>query len=188
MATRASRWYTILAACAYALICPALAFAGDTLLVHGHIYTGNPQMPWAESLAISGTRIDAIGTDKACTWPPDPFVGIEATVTRKVWRSADTAGIAGNPLDGAAQGGAVPTGAAYVPQERITVADAIRAYTQGSAYTSFADARVGTLKVGKEADLVVLSQNPFAVPPQAIAQTKVVTTIVAGKIVYSRSP
>jgi predicted amidohydrolase YtcJ len=39
------------------------AAASDTLLVHGHIYTGNAQAPWAEALAISGPRIDAVGTD-----------------------------------------------------------------------------------------------------------------------------
>lgn len=130
----------------------------------------------------------AFSSDWPCTWPPDPFVGIEQAVTRDVWRSKDTADILGNPLDGAAQGGAVRTGATYVPAERITVADAIRAYTQGSAYASFADASVGTLEVGKEADLVVLSQNPFTVPVQTIAQTRAVTTIVAGKVVYSASP
>jgi predicted amidohydrolase YtcJ len=130
----------------------------------------------------------AFSSDWPCTWPPDPFVGIEQAVTREVWRSPDTVGIAGNPLDGAAQGGAVKTGATYVPAERITVEDAIRAYTRGSAYAAFADARVGTLEVGKEADLVVLSQNPFTVPPQAIAQTRVAMTMVAGRVVYTDSP
>ena len=55
--------------------------------------------------------------------------------------------------------GAVRTGATYVSAERITAEDAIRAYTRGSAYASFADARVGTLEVGKEADLVVLDSR-----------------------------
>src|SRR5580698_6524050 len=41
------------------------AFAGDTLLVHGHIYTGNPRMPWASALSVSGTHIEAVGTDAA---------------------------------------------------------------------------------------------------------------------------
>jgi predicted amidohydrolase YtcJ len=62
---KASRWCTMLATCAFALISPPRVLASDTLLVHGHIYTGNPKKPWAESLAISGTRIDAIGSDKA---------------------------------------------------------------------------------------------------------------------------
>ena len=38
--------------------------ASDTVLIHGHIYTGNPKAPWAQALAITGTRIDAVGTDQ----------------------------------------------------------------------------------------------------------------------------
>jgi len=67
------------------------------------------------------------------------------------------------------------------------VEDAIKAYTQGSAYAAVADDKVGTLEVGKEADLAVLSQDPFAVPLEAIAQTRVLTTMVAGKVVYTAS-
>ena len=149
---------------------------------------GNP-LPtdrW-QSLLANGTSL-AFSSDWPCTWPPDPFLGIQQAVTRDVWRSPDTASIAGNPLDGAGQGGAVRTGGVYVPAERITVADAIRAYTQGSAYAAFLDSKVGTLAVGKEADLVVLSQDPFAVPPAAIAATRVVLTMVGGTIVYGKLP
>jgi hypothetical protein len=39
-------------------------FASDTILIHGHIYTGNPKAPWAQALAITGSRIDAVGTDQ----------------------------------------------------------------------------------------------------------------------------
>jgi predicted amidohydrolase YtcJ len=142
-----------------------------------------PTDRWRSFLA-SGAII-AFSSDWPCTWPPDPFVGIQEAATRQVWRSPDTAGIAGNPLDGAAQGGAVLTGAIYVPAERITVQEAVQAYTKGSAYAAFADDRVGTLEVGKEADLAVLSQDPFTVPPETIAQTRVLTTMVAGKVVYA---
>src|SRR5580693_7701364 len=41
----------------------AALLGSDTVLVHGHIYTGNPKAPWAQALAITGTRIDAVGTD-----------------------------------------------------------------------------------------------------------------------------
>src|ERR1022692_4273987 len=47
-----------------ALVSPALAIASDAILLHGHIYTGNPGMPWAEALAVTGTRIDAVGSDR----------------------------------------------------------------------------------------------------------------------------
>jgi predicted amidohydrolase YtcJ len=107
-----------------------------------------------------------------------------AVVMALGWRSADTANVAGEPLDGAGQGGAVVTGAVYVPAERISVADAVRAYTEGSAYAAFADDRVGTLEVGKLADLAVLSQDIFSAAPESIGKTRVVTTMVGGKIVY----
>jgi predicted amidohydrolase YtcJ len=130
----------------------------------------------------------AFSSDWPCTWPPDPFVSIQQTATRQAWKSADTANVAGEALDGAGQGGASVTGAIYVPEERISVADAVRAYTQGSAYAAFADDKVGTLEVGKLADLAVLSQDIFSAPLESIGKTRVVTTMVAGKIVYQAPP
>jgi predicted amidohydrolase YtcJ len=82
----------------------------------------------------------------------------------------------------------VTTGAIYVPTERVTVEQAIKAYTAGSAYAAFTDSKVGTLEKGKEADLAVLSQDLFTVPGESIAKTKVVTTMVAGKVVYTAAP
>jgi predicted amidohydrolase YtcJ len=137
-----------------------------------------------KSIADGGATL-AFSSDWPCTWAPDPFVGIQQAVTRQVWRSADTANVSGAPLDGAGQGGAVTTGAIYVPTERVTVEQAIKAYTAGSAYAAFSDSRVGTLEKGKEADLAVLSQDLFTVPAESIAKTRVVTTMVAGKVVYT---
>jgi len=77
------------------------------------------------SLQQSGAVL-AFSSDWPAPGPRSPFVSIQETATRQVWKSADTANIAGEPLDGAAQGGAVATGAIYVPEERITVADAVR--------------------------------------------------------------
>ena len=142
-----------------------------------------PSDRW-HSLEHSGATL-AFSSDWPCTWPPDPFVSIQQTVTRQIWRSADTDKIAGGSMDGAAQGGARPTGAVYVPQERISVEEALRAYTQGSAYAAFADTEVGTLEAGKLADLAVLSQNIFAAKPQEIGKTRVTMTLVGGKAVYS---
>jgi predicted amidohydrolase YtcJ len=139
------------------------------------------------SIASGGATL-AFSSDWPCTWAPDPFVGIQQAVTRQVWKSADTANVAGAALDGAGQGGAVITGAIYVPTERVTVEQAIRAYTAGSAYAAFSDSKVGTLEKGKEADLVVLSQDLFTVPAESIAKTKALTTMVAGKVVYTAAP
>ena len=61
---KTSCWQQSTGAIVLALICQSRAYASETLLVHGHIYTGNVKMPWAEALAVTRTRIDAIGTDK----------------------------------------------------------------------------------------------------------------------------
>ena len=145
-----------------------------------------PSDRW-HSLEQSGAVL-AFSSDWPCTWPPSPFVSMQEVATRQVWKSADTANVTGEPMDGAGQGGAVVTGAIYVPEERITVAEAVRAYTWGSAYAAFSDDRVGTLEVGKLADLAVLSQDIFSVPPETLGKTRVVTTMVGGKIVYSAAP
>ena len=142
-----------------------------------------PSDRW-HSLLQSGAVL-AFSSDWPCTWPPNPFVSIQEAATRQIWKSADTANVAGEPMDGAGQGGAVVTGAIYVPEERITVTDAVRAYTHGSAYAAFTDKQVGTLEVGKLADLAVLSQDIFSVPLETIGKTRVVTTVVGGKIVYT---
>jgi predicted amidohydrolase YtcJ len=145
-----------------------------------------PSDRW-HALEESGATL-AFSSDWPCTWPPSPFVSMQQTATRQVWRSADTADIASGPVDGAGQGGAVPTGATYVPNERIPVADAVRAYTQGSAYAAFADKDVGTLEVGKLADLAVLSQDIFTAPPETLGKTQVLMTLVGGKSVYGAAP
>jgi predicted amidohydrolase YtcJ len=79
----------------------------------------------------------------------------------------------------------VPTKDSYVPEERLTVVQAVNAYTQGSAYARFSDDRIGTLDVGKEADLAVLSQDIFSIKAEEIAKTKVVITMVGGKVVFA---
>lgn len=145
-----------------------------------------PTDRWHSFLA-QGTAL-AFASDWPCTFPPDPFLGIQQAVTREVWHSADTAGIAGNPFDGAGQGGAIRTGGSYVPEERISVGDALSAYTLGSARAAFFDDRVGTLEVGKLADLAVLSQDIFVVPSQSIAATRVLMTMVGGRVVYRQDP
>ncbi|WP_126427856.1 amidohydrolase [Brevibacillus marinus] len=72
------------------------------------------------------------------------------------------------------------------PQERITLAEALRAYTSVPAYGTFREHELGTLEVGKLADIVVLDRNLFAVPAEQILEAKVELTIVDGEIVYAR--
>ena len=135
------------------------------------------------SLQQSGAML-AFGSDWPCTWPPDPFVSIQETVRRQVWRSPSPNNVPGWIFDGAGQAGSVPTLEAYVPEEQITVEQAVNAYTKGSAFARFSENRLGTLEPGKEADLAVLSQDIFSIAHEEIGKTKVWMTMVGGKIVF----
>lgn len=126
----------------------------------------------------------AFSSDWPCFWPPNPFLSIQEAVTREIWHSDDTANVVDLPLDGAWQAGARPTGRFYTPEQRLTVRQAVDAYTQGAAYSEFAERQLGTLEVGKLADLVVLSQDVFSVAPARIGATQVVLTLVGGRVVY----
>jgi predicted amidohydrolase YtcJ len=135
------------------------------------------------SLLASGATL-SFGSDWPCSWPPDPFQNIQQAVTRAIWHSDDTADIAGLPIDGAHQGGSVATGKVYAAAERIGVREAVDAYTRSAAYAMFAEDRVGVLGVGKAADLVVLSQDIFAVPAEQIGRTHALMTLVGGQVVF----
>lgn len=96
----------------------------------------------------------------------NPFVGIHAAVTR---RRAD-----GSPG---------PEG--WYPQQRLTVEQAVRAYTLGAVYAAGLEDRLGSLSPGKLADLVVLDRDIFACDPMEIAETQVVATMIGGRFVYN---
>ncbi len=137
-----------------------------------------------QSLEKAGARL-AFGSDWPCTWPPNPFVAIQEAVTRQIWRPAKGNDFPGGVFDGAGQAGSVVTKDSYTPEERISVEQAVNAYTQGSAYARFSEDRLGTLEVGKEADLAVLSQDIFSVKPEEIGKTTVLLTMAAGKVVFT---
>jgi predicted amidohydrolase YtcJ len=110
----------------------------------------------------NGVRL-ALGTD----WPVAPLSPawtIYAAVTRAT-------------LDGKNPQG-------WIPDQRLTVAEAVEAYTMGSAYAEFQDKEKGSITPGKLADFVVLSDDIFTIPPAAIKDVKVEATFVGGRIVY----
>lgn len=119
------------------------------------------------SLLDHGARL-AFGSD----WPVaplDPLAGIDAAVNRRT-------------LDGDHPDG-------WFPGERISVADAIRAYTLDAAYADFSDERTGSLAPGKLADFVVLSRDILAEEERStITEVKVVMTVMGGNIVYQAEP
>jgi predicted amidohydrolase YtcJ len=77
-----------------------------------------------------------------------------------------------------------PSGTVLGPEQLLTVDQAIRAQTIDAAYQLFADDVIGSLEVGKYADLVVLAADPRVVPPEDIADLEVRATYLAGKQVY----
>jgi len=130
----------------------------------------------------------AFSSDWPCSWPPNPFVSIQEAITREIWHSDDTADIIDLPMDGAALAGARRTGKVYTPEQRVTVRQAVDAYTRGSAYAAFGESQYGSLEAGKFADLAVLSQDIFTVPPKTVGKTAVVLTMVGGQIVHGAIP
>ncbi len=96
--------------------------------------------------------------------PPTPLEGIYAAVTRRT-------------LDGAHPGG-------WVPAQRITLDEALRAYTAGGAYAGFADDELGTLEAGKLADFALVDRDLTRAAPEAIRDARVVLTVVGGRVVH----
>jgi len=144
--------------------------------VHG--LPPEPTDPWAINLGperaargwMSGTLEKsgaplAFGSD----WPVaplDPLRGMFVAVNRTNFD--------GEPADG------------WMPEERLSLADAIRAFTSGAAWASFDEQRKGTIERDMLADIVILSEDVFALPSDRLLEAEVVMTIMDGKIVYRR--
>ncbi len=82
-------------------------------------------------------------------------------------------------LDGKKPGG-------WIPEEKVTVEEAVRAYTVNGAWAEFAEAVKGTIAPGKLADLVVLDRDIFTIPPEEIGGAKVRMTILEGRVIYGK--
>ena len=121
------------------------------------------QRGWAWHSIQSAGGVLAFGSD----WPVvtlSPWAGLQNAVTRQT-------------TEGEPKGG-------WVPSERISLADAIKGYTLNAAFAGHREKSEGSLESGKVADLVVISQDVFKVDPLKIAETKVLLTMVAGRVVY----
>ena len=73
-----------------------------------------------------------------------------------------------------------------MPEQKISVAEAVAGYTTGAAYSCYMEDHVGTLEPGKYADLVVLSDDIFEIDPIEIENVQVDLTMVEGEVVYRR--
>jgi predicted amidohydrolase YtcJ len=114
------------------------------------------------SLLDSGATL-AFGTDWTVA-PLNPVLTLYAAVTRRT-------------LDGKNSKG-------WVPEQKISVEEAVRAYTLGSAYAEFQESVKGSIGVGKLADIVILSRDIFKIDPKDIQNAKVLMTLVDGRVVY----
>jgi len=116
------------------------------------------------SLLDNGAHL-AFGSDWTVA-PMDPILGIYAAVTRRTLDDKNPKG--------------------WIPDQKITVEEALRGYTAGSAYAVFAEGSRGKLVPGYLADLVLLDQDLTAIPPEAIEGVTVRATVVGGKVVFSK--
>ena len=107
----------------------------------------------------------AFGSDWTVA-PLDPMLGVYAAVTRRT-------------LDGKNPGG-------WVPEQKITLGETLRAYTYGNAWATFNEQKWGTLAPGRFADVVVLDRDPFTVPAESLGTIKPRYTLVGGKVVYRK--
>jgi len=118
---------------------------------------------WAwKSISKDGGRL-AFGSD----WPVvtlNPWEGMQTAVTRQT-------------TDGKPEGG-------FVPEQRLTVEETVRGYTLGAAYAGRREKTEGSIEGGKLADIIIVSQNIFEIDPHRLAETKVLTTMVGGRVVY----
>jgi predicted amidohydrolase YtcJ len=135
----------------------------ETVVWAGAIGPERASRAWAwGSLRRAGARL-AFGSD----WPVvtmSPFDGLQVAVNRQT-------------REGLPAGG-------WLPEQRLSLEEALAGYTSGAAYAAFMDAETGTLAPGKWADLVVLRDDLFALPPSRLHDNKVMLTMVGGRIVH----
>ena len=136
----------------------------DTLRVWaGNVGTDRASRAWVwNSIAKAGGHL-AFGSD----WNVvtlNPWEGLQMAVTRQT-------------TEGKPDGG-------WMPEQRVTLAQAVEGYTLGAAYAGRREKTEGSIEPGKLADLIIVSQNIFEIDPHTIAQTKVEKTIVGGRVVY----
>lgn len=120
------------------------------------------QMYPIKDIADTGARI-AFGSDWSVS-TADPLLGIETAVSRKDPHTASHD--------------------VFLPEQRITLHNAIAGYTSNAAYTNFLETKTGSIETGKYADLVILSKNLFDIPTDNISEVKVLATLLEGEVVY----
>jgi len=136
----------------------------DTLkLWAGNVGPERALRGWPWRTVENGGGVLAFGSD----WPivtQNPWLGVQNALTRQTTEGEPTGG--------------------WNPKERISLAEAVRAYTLGAAFAGHREVSEGSLEAGKLADLIVIDRNLFKIEPTEIGKTEVLLTMVGGKVVY----
>lgn len=129
------------------------------------------------SLLDAGVLVTA-SSDYPVTPEPNPLYAIQAAVTRNLYHAQS---YQLEPL-------ADMDDPKYLlnREERVTVMDVIKAYTRNAAYSRYQESSIGSLEVGKQADFLILNQDPFAVNPLDLEKISIEETSVKGKVVYTK--
>jgi predicted amidohydrolase YtcJ len=120
---------------------------------------------WPMKSLLKTGAVVALGSDWFVT-QPTPLEGIYAAVTRRTIDGENPSGL--------------------ISEEKVRVEDALHGYTTGAAYAVFEENRRGTLATGKLADMVLLDRDLRSIPSDEIPETKVLMTVVGGKVVYQK--
>ena len=144
---------------------PLHAYPDDDLMKvwTPHIGPERAQRGWVWRSIEQSAGVLAFGSD----WPIvtlNPWPGVQNALTRQT-------------TEGEPPGG-------YLPNERISLEDAIKGYTWGAAFAGHREKEEGSLEAGKLADLILVAQDLFKIPPSEIGKTEVLLTMVGGKVVY----
>jgi hypothetical protein len=138
--------------------------ATSDMLMADRYWGGRSALAYAWRAQLNAGAVLAFGSD-APVESPNPFWGLHAAVTRQ-------------RLDGS------PSAKGWYPAQRITLLEALAAYTLGPAFAAGLEHRSGRLAPGYLADLIVLETNPFHCPPEALAQLKPQGTMIHGEWVW----
>jgi predicted amidohydrolase YtcJ len=137
---------------------PFIYYSGERYLAT----VSESQLPWLyRIMSPLESGVVVAGSSDAPVVSLNPLIGIYAAVMRRA-----------------------TSGQVLLPEERITVNQALALYTANAAYASFEEDIKGSISPGKLADIVVLSNDPTRVPPEQINDIKVVMTIIGGEVVW----
>jgi hypothetical protein len=135
--------------------------ATSDMLMADRYWGQRTRLSYAWKLQLDQSARLTFGSD-APVESPNPFLGLHAAVTRR-------------RLDGS------PGSEGWIPEQRITLMQALQAYTTGAAYAAGWEDRSGRLVPGCWGDLIVLENDPFTIPPDELPELKPVATMSAGE-------